>query len=330
MGRTLEDVVRWSESHVSRPGGRVPISGLRGEREVEEGGRIVRGVSGAPRAWTCLGMSDGLHLARVGLDLPDLDQRGEFPFHIPAIQELGSLELTSPITLFVGENGSGKSTLLEALAAATTLPTVGSQSAASDPGLEAQRKLARCLRLAWTRRTHRGFFLRAEDFFGFARSISEMRARFMAEADEMADRFRDHSPMARMLAQGPARRSVSEIEQRYGENLDANSHGESFLKLFKTRFVPGGLYLLDEPEAALSPQSQLALIAMLRDMVDQDSQFLIATHSPILMAIPGAVIYSFDERPAAPVRYEDLESVSLMRAFLNAPQRFLTHLWGEG
>jgi predicted ATPase len=269
-----------------------------------------------------------VHLNRIGVQIPEGEARRSFPFHIPALHDVEALTLEAPITFFVGENGSGKSTLLEALAAATSLPTVGSRSAATDPSLEAQRRLTRCLRLAWRQRTHRGFFLRAEDFFGFARSMSEMRARFETEAEEMAERFKDHSPMARMLAQGPARRSVHEIEQRYGDGLDANSHGESFLKLFRTRFVPGGLYLLDEPEAALSPQSQLALIAMLRDMVEQDSQFIIATHSPILMAIPGSVIYSFDERPAARVPYEDLESVSLMRDFLNAPGRFLGHLWG--
>jgi len=270
-------------------------------------------------------VSDRIHLTRIGIQLPD--DRSGFPFHIPALQDLDELQLSSRITFFVGENGSGKSTMMEAVAAATSLPTVGSQSAATDPSLEAQRRLGRCLRLSWSKRTHRGFFLRAEDFFGFARGISEMRVRFQAEAEEMAERFKDHSTMARMLAQGPARRSVHEIEARYGENLDANSHGESFLKLFKARFVPGGLYLLDEPESALSPQSQLALIAMLRDMVDQESQFLIATHSPILMAIPGSVIYSFDHRPAQPVAYENLESVSLMRDFLNAPKRFLGHLW---
>lgn len=272
-------------------------------------------------------MPEPQQLTRIGLELPEDSAQLGFPYAIPALQGLDRLEMDGPVTFFVGENGSGKSTLMEALAAATGLPTVGSQSAARDPSLEAQRRLGRCLRLSWTRRTHRGFFLRAEDFFGFARSISEMRTRFQAEAREMAEKFRDHSPMARMLAQGPARRSVAEMEERYGEDLDANSHGESFLKLFRARFVPGGLYLLDEPEAALSPQSQLALIAMLRDMVDQDSQFVIATHSPILMSVPGAAIYSFDEHPVAPVDYDQLESVTLMRDFLQAPARFLRQLW---
>ena len=201
---------------------------------------------------------------------------------------------TTPVTLLVGENGSGKSTVLEALAAATRLPTVGSRSADRDPTLAPQRRLGSAMRLAWKSRTHRGFFLRAEDFFGFAKRMAQLRSEFQKELVEVDERFRDHSKLARMLARGPAAGSIAAIERKYGADLDANSHGESFLKLFRERFVPGGLYLLDEPEAALSPQSQLGFMAMMRDMVDQDSQFLIATHSPILMAIPGASIYDFD------------------------------------
>jgi predicted ATPase len=109
-------------------------------------------------------------------------------------------------------------------------------------------------------------------------------------------------------------------------DLDANSHGQSFLRLFQARFVPGGLYLLDEPEAPLSPQSQLALMALMQDMIAQDAQFIVATHSPILLAYPGARIYSFDSVPVSKVRYEELEHVRLTRDFLNAPERFLRAL----
>ncbi|HAZ44940.1 MAG TPA: hypothetical protein DCZ55_10825, partial [Cyanobacteria bacterium UBA11371] len=109
-------------------------------------------------------------------------------------------------------------------------------------------------------------------------------------------------------------------------NLDANSHGESFLKLFQSRFVPGGLYLLDEPEAPLSPLRQLAFLSMLKDMVNQDSQFIIATHSPILMAFPQASILSFDSYPVKEVPYDQLEQVTLTKAFLNNPESYLRHL----
>jgi predicted ATPase len=116
------------------------------------------------------------------------------------------------------------------------------------------------------------------------------------------------------------------MERRYGVNLDANSHGQSFLKLFQSRFVPGGLYLLDEPEAPLSPQSQLALMTMIADMLEQDAQFIIATHSPILLGFPGATIYSCDRAPLERVAYEELDHVVITRDFLNGPERYLKHL----
>ena len=128
------------------------------------------------------------------------------------------------------------------------------------------------------------------------------------------------------LAAGPVRASLAALEARYGEDLDANSHGQSFLRLFQSRFVPGGLYLLDEPEAPLSPQSQLGLMAMMVDMVAQDAQFIVATHSPLLMAYPGASILSFDHDPVERVRYEELESVRLVRDFLVDPERYVRRL----
>jgi predicted ATPase len=116
------------------------------------------------------------------------------------------------------------------------------------------------------------------------------------------------------------------LAQRYGEDVDGYSHREIFLKLFQARFVPGGLYLLDEPEAPLSRLRQLAFLYMLHDMVNQDCQFIIATHSPIIMAFSQANILSFDQHPVGKVEYDDLEHVSLTRAFLNDPGAFLRRL----
>jgi predicted ATPase len=239
---------------------------------------------------------------------------------VPAIRTLDELTLTNPVTFFVGANGSGKSTLLEALAAAARLPAVGSQEIARDTSLEAQRRLARALTLTWTRRTHRGFFLRAEDFFGFARRIAALREEMTTELAAVPKGSLGATPFARSLA---------EMESRYGPDLDAMSHGESFLHLFRGRFVPDGLYLLDEPEAALSPQSQLALLVLLREMVAENAQFIIATHSPILMAFPDATIWSFDHEPPSPVPFEDVEHVCLTRDFLEDPGRYLRRLFDD-
>jgi len=247
----------------------------------------------------------------------------EFPFTVPVIRSLDVLPLRGAVTFFVGENGSGKSTLLEAIAAAARLPTVGSAEVDDDATLDAQRQLSDALRLVWSRRTKRGFFLRAEDFFGFAKRLARMRSEMLRRLEELEVEYADRSAYAKGLAAGPMHRSLEEMEQRYGVDLDANSHGQSFLRLFQSRFVPGGLYLLDEPEAPLSPQSQLGLIAMISDMVAQDAQFIIATHSPVLMAYPGATIVSFDEVPAGVVEYGSLESVRLVREFLAEPERYL-------
>jgi predicted ATPase len=249
-----------------------------------------------------------------------------FPFSVPVIRELSALAFPTQVTFFVGENGSGKSTLLEGIASAASLPVVGSADMAADATLDAQRQLGRSLKLTWNRHTGRGFFLRAEDFFGFAKRLSAMRAEFQQRIADLEVEYADRSAWAKGLAMGPANASLAEMERRYGVDLDANSHGQSFLRLFQSRFVPGGLYLLDEPEAPLSPQSQLALMVMIQDMVAEDAQFIIATHSPLLLAFPGATIYSFDSVPAAAVPYEELEHVTLTRNFLNAPERYLRAL----
>jgi predicted ATPase len=263
-----------------------------------------------------------IHLQSIGLK-PAARKQSGFPFNLPLVKNLDQIEFHSPVTFFVGENGSGKSTLLEAIGAGVKLATVGGEDVERDKTLEGARALGRQLKFSWLRKTHRGFFLRAEDFFNFARRLQTMTK----ELQELADSFdEEYSGYALGLAKGAALGQRQALIERYGEDLDANSHGESFLKLFQSRFVAGGLYLLDEPEAPLSPQRQLALMAMLKEMVGQETQFIIATHSPILMAFPGARIVSFDDHPVREVDYDNVEHVSLTRAFLNNPQSFLRRL----
>lgn len=116
------------------------------------------------------------------------------------------------------------------------------------------------------------------------------------------------------------------MHELYGGGLDVQSHGESYFKLFQSRFRPNGLYLLDEPEAPLSPMRQLSLIAMIEEMVKQDGQFIIATHSPILLAYPDAAILQFTDGTIQAARYDELEHVTITRSFLNNPDAYLRHL----
>jgi predicted ATPase len=259
---------------------------------------------------------------------PPADGGDAYPFSVPAVRQTSVLDFETPVTFFVGENGSGKSTLLEGLGAKVNLSTVGTTSVEQDDTLSHARRLAGAMRLSWSSagRAHRGFFLRAEDFFGFTRSLNVQKAALRREIEQVHVEYEGRSAIAKALRLGPLMTSLSDIENRYGADFDAQSHGESFLSLFRGRFVADGLYLMDEPEAALSPTSQLALLAMLQDMVKDAGQFIIATHSPILLALPGATIWSFDERPPRAIAYDESEHVRVTRDFLNAPERFLRHL----
>lgn len=244
-----------------------------------------------------------------------------FPFSIPAFQHFESLSLASPVSFFVGANASGKSTLLESIAIATDRIVVGGKDLKHDRSLDAIRPLASGLRISWKKRTAKGFFFRSEDFFNFIKRNREL----CTELDGFAEEFKD-SPDARgyMLGQKHA------IESRYGD-LNALSHGEGFLHVFKSRITTGGLYLLDEPEAALSPISQLSLLYLIQQMVEEEqgAQFIIATHSPILMSYPGAQVFSFDNETIKEEAYENLEHVNLYKCFLSDPQKYLANLFRD-
>jgi predicted ATPase len=268
-----------------------------------------------------------IHLAAIRVDQDDLGEQRGFPFDVPIVRSLESLEFPSEVTFLVGENGSGKSTLLEAIAIAARLPAVGSDRLESDTTLEAVRPLADYLRLSWQRRTHKGFFMRTEDFFGFSKRLTAIRAEYEADLRRVELETEGRSITARNMARVPYLRELHDMERRYGKDLSARSHGESYFTLFQSRFVPGGLYMLDEPEAPLSPVRQLAFLSMMKGMVEENrAQFIVATHSPIIMAYPGAVIYSFNEGTIRKVPYLQLEHVTLTRDFLNNPEQFLRHL----
>lgn len=264
-----------------------------------------------------------LSVSRKPGEWPGTDRESAFPFSVPAIRTLPELALDAPVTFLVGENGTGKSTLLEALATAAQLPTLGGSEAIADDSLTTQRELGDALRLAWRKRTRKGFYLRAEDFFGYLRRMARDDARLARERRELG------------LTTPPPTRAddwrsgVHVDEAAAGAHLaryDARSHGESFIDVFQQRVRGEGLYLLDEPEAPLSPQRQIALLSLVWAAARAGAQFIIATHSPILLALPGARIYSFDHPPVHEVRYNELENVALTRDFLNAPERFLRHL----
>ena len=226
---------------------------------------------------------------------PEKFDRSRFPFDLPAFSREIDLELRTPVTLFVGENGSGKSTLLEALAECCGFNPEGGSKDHHREAFAERSELAQALRLSWMPKVAEGFFLRAESFYNFATYLE----------------------------------GVSDFTSYGGRSLHAQSHGESFLALFKNRFEQG-IYILDEPEAALSPQRQLSLLKIIHDLATPGhAQFLIATHSPILLAYPGAVIFDLDGDTIRPIRYEETKHYLITRDFLNSPERFFKHLFAS-
>ena len=216
---------------------------------------------------------------------------------IPAIAGLGLLELHAPVTFLVGENGSGKSTLLEAVALALGFNPEGGSKNFSFSTRDTHSGLHNYLRLhRGPYRPKDGFFLRAESFYNVSTEV---------------DRLADYQP-------------EDGLYQSYGgKSLHHQSHGESFLNLVHSRFHGQGIYLLDEPEAALSPARQLTLLCELHRLVEAGSQLLIATHSPILMAYPGAEILLLGEGPIHPVEYRETEHYQITKSFLDSPERML-------
>jgi len=274
---------------------------------------------------------DMIHLREVALlpSSPGQTEAERYPFVVPAVAALGAapLRFEAPVTFLVGENGSGKSAILEGVACAVGSVAIAGDDPRHDPTLAAARALGERLRLTWGTRTRRGFFLRAEDFFGFAKYISALRAGLEQDLAVLEAETGPES-YGRRLARGAFLREIGLLRQT-DMTLNETSHGESFLELFQRRFTPRGLYLLDEPEAPLSPVRQLAMLALLQEMTGEgESQFVIATHSPLLMAFPGAVIYSLDGGAPRRVAWEDLEHVALTRDFLNDPGAFLRRLDG--
>lgn len=225
-----------------------------------------------------------------------------YPFTLPAFAQLERLDLSAAVTLFAGENGSGKSTLLEGIARALDYPLTGgsnNMNVAVSRQTETMDRLARALRLQWSKsRVHSGFFLRAESMHHVADYLDEMAA-------EDGNALRPYG----------------------GRSLHEQSHGESFLATIQHRCSSPGIYLFDEPEAALSPARQLTLLAELHAATRKPGrQFIIATHSPILLAFPGAVIYQFTPRGIGCVAYQETSSYQVMREFLASPDRMLREL----
>jgi predicted ATPase len=232
-----------------------------------------------------------------------------YPFSVPAVSSLEELVLRSRICFFAGENGTGKSTLLEAIAVHYGFGREGGTRSFSNDTTESNHSvdpLVRVLRLSSDKRTGAAYFLRAESFFN---TVSYM--------DELDKEEAPHS---------------ASISAFYGgRSLHTRSHGETFFKLLELKFQRNGLFLLDEPEAALSPQRQLAFLVLLHDVLKKhkDAQFIISTHSPVLLGYPKAQIVSFDDGTLHEIEYEETAPMQIVQRFVNRREKFLEELFND-
>ncbi|MBF7074080.1 AAA family ATPase [Glaciecola sp. MH2013] len=238
------------------------------------------------------------YLQNISLKKDKIESFERYPFSIPAVKALSTLHFGKNVTILVGENGSGKSTLLEAIAVSLGFNAEGGTKNFNFSTRTTHSELHRYLKLSKSfKKFNDGFFLRAESFYNVASNIEDI----------------DDGTL---------------INNSYGgKSLHAQSHGESFLSLMMNRFGGNGLYLLDEPEAALSPSRQLSVLSRMFQLIRQNSQFIIATHSPILMAYPNALIYQIDGNGIHKVNYAETEHYNITKAFLNNPSPMLRELF---
>jgi Predicted ATPase len=228
-----------------------------------------------------------------------VEERNAYPYNIPSIVRLDELEFRKNVTFITGENGSGKSTLVEAIALNAGFNPEGGSRNFNFRTKDSYSDLFNHLKLRWSARNKDGFFLRAESYYNFASNMDEL----------------DAEP------------GGAPIKQYYGgKSLHEQSHGESFLALLVNRLYGDGLYIFDEPESALSLTSQFQMLLRMKELSDKNSQFIIATHSPVLMAYPGADIYVVSDTGIDLIDYESTEQYRLTKYFVNNYRKFLSEL----
>ncbi|MDD4767371.1 MAG: AAA family ATPase [Desulfotomaculaceae bacterium] len=240
------------------------------------------------------------YIRYIELDRDNVPSFSEYPFNLPAIRDLQSLSFHPKVTFIIGENGSGKSTILESIAVAYGFNAEGGTKNFNFTSRATHSDLNNFMRVVkGTKKPRNGFFLRAESFYNFASNIDDLD---------------------REMSFGPPL-----IESYGGRSLHELSHGESFFAVFLNKFSGEGIYILDEPEAALSPSRQMSMLSRMHELVCEGSQFIIATHSPIVMAYPDALLYQIREG-FEKVSYEETEHYQVMSSFLNNREKMLSIL----
>lgn len=241
-----------------------------------------------------------------------------YPGRTEAISSLEEWTLTRPVTILCGDNGTGKTTLMELLAALTRAVRIDGGAGAKSPKQQACQRCAGDFQTIFGQRPRRSFFFQAEDFIRYLDRLRAMREDAEDALDSLDRDYAGRSAYARQQAAMPHAATLWELNHLYGGSMENRSHGEGFLDFFRARLQPGGLYLLDEPEGALSYVNQMAMLILMQQAVEAGCQFILATHSPVLAACPGAALLELRHGELRPCAYDQLESIAFLRRFLAA------------
>lgn len=250
----------------------------------------------------------------------------KYPFSLPVLENFKELNFLKPVTIFCGDNGSGKSTFLEIIGLCAGSIRISNKPMKEDREFENLSYAAKYFKLSWTLKNKKGFFLRSEDFIEYVKNFDKTKESMSESLKEVESEYKGRSQFSKNLARMPYCNSLYAMNNMYNGDLNEKSHGESYLEFFRSRIKPSGLYILDEPEAPLSPLNQIGFLAAINEMVKQNCQFIIATHSPILMAYKDAQIYEMSGNKINSVKYSDIESVRFLRSFLNNPDKYLRYI----
>ena len=248
-----------------------------------------------------------------------------YPLSLPQIAAIERLEFSAPVTLIAGDNGSGKTTLVELIAALAGAIRIG--DARSDRRAHSSFSSAsRAFRAEFSHKPKRSFFFLAEDFTRYIDAREDMMREEQAEIERISRDYEGRSGYAKALASMPHASSLNEMNRMYSGELSQQSHGEGYIDFFGSRLHAQGFYLMDEPEGALSYYNQYVLMNMIADAVKRDCQFIISTHSPVLLAYPDATLYSFESNHLRESSFHALENINFLRDFLSEPARYLRRL----
>jgi len=252
------------------------------------------------------------------------DKQHPFPFNIPAVRFGRQVAMGESVTIFVGDNGTGKSTLLESIAYGLDLPLIGGRIGKASASFEAAKAIRPYVEFQWKWEVRNGFFFRAEDFSHFIDDADREREKIAMEFLDLKGKV-DDSVIEQMREN--MRYAGHRMRRDYGQDVNTFSHGEAYLTILQTRIMEKGIFLLDEPEAALSPLRQLSLLAFILEVLKHGkAQFIIATHSPILMGIPDALLYQIREDGMEQVSYKETDHFRITKRFLDDPESYLRHL----